>query len=419
MKVLIVSKYDKDGGAAIAAYRLHRALIAAGKNSKMLVQKKLTQDSLVLGPKSLLQKFFSKISYYIDQLPVYVYRNKSAYLFSPAWYSSGDILKQINDTNSDVVHLHWSCKGMLSTKDIEHIKAPVILTMHDSWAFTGGCHIPFDCKKYKEFCGSCPELASNRQNDLSSKAIIKKSNLYDSKSDIVFVAVSKWLQNCARSSNLLKTKNIYCIPNALDTSRFKPIEKSLAKSYFGFKSKKKLILFGALSALTDKNKGFKELYSALNHLSSSEWEIGIFGSERPKEEKILNFKTYYFGNISNDEFLRKLYSSADVMVVPSKLESFGQTASEALSCGTPVVAFDTSGLRDIVKHKVNGYLAKAFDSRDLANGIQWVLNAKDYDLLVTKSREIATQNFDGNIVVQQYIRLYKKSIYRIYESSNC
>ena len=418
MKVLIVSKYDKDGGAAIAAYRLHRALTVAGINSKMLVQKKLTEDNLVKGPESILQFFFSKISYYIDQLPVYVYRNKSAYLFSPAWYSSGDILKQINESNSDVVHLHWSCKGMLSTKDIEHIKAPVILTMHDSWAFTGGCHIPFDCKKYKEFCGSCPELASNRQNDLSSKAIIKKSNLYDSKSDIVFVAVSKWLQNCARSSNLLKTKNIYCIPNALDTSRFKPIEKSLAKSYFGFKSKKKLILFGALSALTDKNKGFKELYSALNNLSSSEWEIGIFGSERPKKEKILNFKTYYFGNISNDEFLRKLYSSADVMVVPSKLESFGQTASEALSCGTPVVAFDTSGLRDIVKHKVNGYLAKAFDSRDLANGIQWVLNAKDYDLLVTKSREIATQNFDGNIVVQQYIRLYKKSINRIYESSN-
>ena len=126
MKVLIVSKYDKDGGAAIAAYRLHRALTVAGINSKMLVQKKLTEDNLVKGPESILQFFFSKISYYIDQLPVYVYRNKSAYLFSPAWYSSGDILKQINESNSDVVHLHWSCKGMLSTKDIEHIKAPVI-----------------------------------------------------------------------------------------------------------------------------------------------------------------------------------------------------------------------------------------------------------------------------------------------------
>ena len=410
MKVLIVSKYDKDGGAAIAAYRLHRALIVAGINSKMLVQKKLTEDNLVKGPESILQFFFSKISYYIDQLPVYLYKNKSPYLFTPAWYSSGDILKQINESNSDVVHLHWSCKGMLSTKDIENIKAPVVLTMHDSWAFTGGCHIPIECKKYTESCGSCPELASNYKNDLSYKSIIRKKNLYNAKTDIVLVAVSKWLQDCGRNSKLLKAKSIYCIPNALDTSQFKPIAKKLAKSCLGFKFKKKLILFGALSATTDKNKGFRELYTALNHLSSSEWEVCIFGSERPEEEKVLNFKTHYFGHIHNDEFLRKLYSAADVMVVPSKMESFGQTASEALSCGTPVVAFDTSGLRDIVKHKVNGYLAKPFDSMDLAKGIQWVLDSKSYDLLATNSREIATKNFDSNVVAQQYIKLYESTI---------
>ena len=410
MKVLIISKYDIEGGAAIAAYRLHMSLIASGVDSCMLVQKKLSQEPTFLTSKSFIQKVLNSLSYYFDQLPVYLYKNKSPYLFSPSWYSSGDILKQINKHNADVVHIHWSCKGMLSISDIKKIRSPVLFTMHDSWLFTGGCHIPWECKKYKQSCGACPELASNRTNDLSRKIFIKKKVLYSTKKDVTLVAVSKWLQDCTKNSTLFKNKEVHCIPNAINTDEYYPVKKSFAKSILRLNPKNKLILFGALSATSDLNKGYEELKLALDKLSSSNIEIAIFGSDRPKNASFSKYKTHYYGRLDCLKTLRNLYSAADVMVVPSKMEAFGQTASEALACGTPAVIFDTTGLRDIVDHKINGYVAKCFDTDDLATGIEWILNSEDYESLTKNSREKVIRCFDSSVVAEQYKELYKNAL---------
>ncbi len=410
MKVLTVSKYDNEGGAAIAAYRLHKALLEAGVQSSMLVQKKLTDDYTVTGSVSKKQKLLSVINYYIDQIPVYFYKNKSENLFSPSWFSSGVILKQINDINPDIVHLHWVCKGMLTTEDISKIKAPVVLTMHDSWAFTGGCHIPGECTKYSSGCGGCPSLGSTSAHDLSAKAFKRKQKLYSLKERITIVAVSKWLRDCAKNSALYKKKDIYCMPNAIDTKEFSPVEKVLAKSILNLDSNKKLILFGALSATSDLNKGFKELFEALNQLSCPDIQIAVFGSARPENEPLMKYKINYFGRLHDSVSLKVLYSAADVMVVPSLMEAFGQTASESMSCGTPVVAFKTSGLLDIVDHKINGYLAEAFDTADLARGMQWVLSADNYNQLSKNAREKVIREFDGDVVANKYISLYEKSL---------
>lgn len=407
MRVLIVSKYDIDGGAAIAAYRLHMAHIEAGIDSKMLVQKKLSKESTILTSNSFFQKIISSFSYYLDQLPVYRYKNKSPYLFSPSWYSSGDILKQINRYDADVVHIHWSCKGMLSISDIQEIKAPILFTMHDSWLFTGGCHIPWECKKYTNSCGACPELSSEANYDLSRDVFLKKRDLYLNKKDIKFVAVSKWLQACAKKSALLRNKEVYCIPNAINILEYYPVKKYDAKSILGINPKNKLILFGALSATSDINKGYQELNLALKHLLSSNIEIAIFGSNRPENEELSKYKTHYYGKLDCSSSLRNLYSAADVMVVPSKMEAFGQTASEALACGTPVVIFDTTGLRDIVDHKVNGYVAKSFDVYDLAAGIDWVLNSENYESLSKNSRQKVIRYFDSELVSKKYIEIYR------------
>ncbi len=99
------------------------------------------------------------------------------------------------------------------------------------------------------------------------------------------------------------------------------------------------------------------------------------------------------------------------MIVPSKLEAFGQTASEAHACGTPVVAFGATGLKDIIDHKITGFLVDSFDSISLAKGIDWVLRDDDRgEKLSRNSRQKAEKTWDYGIVANQYITLYEKCI---------
>ena len=146
---------------------------------------------------------------------------------------------------------------------------------------------------------------------------------------------------------------------------------------------------------------------ALYKFKYEDVELVVFGSSTPKESQSFGFKTHYLGYFHDDVSLITLYSSVDVVVIPSLQESFGQIASESMACGIPVVAFGHTGLLDIVEHKSNGYLAKPFDSSDLANGIEWILNYENYDELCKNAREKILKEFESEVVVKRYIKLYK------------
>jgi len=92
------------------------------------------------------------------------------------------------------------------------------------------------------------------------------------------------------------------------------------------------------------------------------------------------------------------------------MDAFGKTLAEAMACETPVVCFDATGPKYIVDHKVNGYKAKPFDIRDLANGIDWVLNLneKEYTYLCKNAREKVLREFDSRVIAKKYIELYKE-----------
>jgi len=117
------------------------------------------------------------------------------------------------------------------------------------------------------------------------------------------------------------------------------------------------------------------------------------------------------GMIEDELVLVQLYSAADLTVVPSRSESFGQVASESLACGTPVVAFKTSGLKDIVQHMTTGYLAEDFQTEDLAKGIR--LLAEDAELCSNMSifgRKKAVEVYDISITAQKHIATYENLI---------
>ena len=399
MKVLIISATDKRGGAGIAAYRLCSALRDCGVDAQMLVQEKSSDDDWVILHKTFLGRLGVLLRKVLDRLAWWLlHHGKGELLFSTSWVPSGRLVKQINKLKPDIVHLHWVQGGMLRIEDIAKIQAPLVWTAHDMWVCTGGSH----------YCDTC-HLPNTTHESFTEKWNIKrKKKLYDYKKDITIIALSNWLAGICKESALCANMNIATLPNVVDTNIFAPLDKKGARQQLQLPADKRLVVFGAMNATSDPRKGYRELVAALNLLKSDNVELIVFGAN--KGEDISNYKTHYIGHISSVEKMAQLYNVADVVVVPSMQEAFGLVAVEAMACKTPVVAFGTTGLLDIVDHKKNGYLAKPFSAQDLANGIDWVLKNNQDGKLGKCAREKVIQHFSADAVVPRYIDLYKRII---------
>jgi glycosyltransferase involved in cell wall biosynthesis len=413
MKILHLSTGDIDGGAARGAYWLHQALIQAGVDSTMLVAQKKSDDFTVLTPESKIQKAWNKLQPTIERVPELCLKDSPKTKFSPSW-GSIQIHKQIKNINPDIINLHWICEGFLKPENFPNFNKPIVWTLRDMWGFTGGCHYSGSCENYRISCGYCPQLGSNRENDISRRLWQRKQKNWQNL-DITIIALSNWLAECARKSSLFKDRKIEVIANALDESKFKPISKKLSREILNIPLDKKIILFGAINAVKDTRKGYQYLIPALRKLSEKGFgdstEIVIFGSSKPEESLNLGMKINYLGRLYDDQTLALTYSSADVTVTPSIQEAFGKTAMESLACGTPVVSFDSTGLKDIVDHKQNGYVAESFSSDDLANGIAWILEYESRWLqLSKKAREKVEHNFTLKKQAHNYLKIYTDAL---------
>ena len=170
---------------------------------------------------------------------------------------------------------------------------------------------------------------------------------------------------------------------------------------------KKIILFGAMGALSDPRKGFKELEASLKNLTNENYECVVFGSSKKQDSKNIGLKIHYLGNINDDVSLVTLYNAVDIMIVPSLQENLSNAIMESLACATPVVGFDIGGNSDMIEHKKSGYLAKPFDVNDLADGIKYILNNSNYDEFCRNARKKVLNQFDYKVVSQKYIHLYR------------
>jgi len=408
MKVLLINTSDINGGAARAAYRLHRALLNEGIDSQMLVQAKTSDDYTVITNDKKIQKGLAKLRPTLDSIPVTFYKNRTKTLFSPAWLPSLGLAERINTLNLDVVHLHWINGGLLRIEELAKINAPIVWSLHDMWAFTGGCHYDENCEGYKQHCGNCKVLASLKENDLSRRIYNRKSKAFQRIENLTIIGLSQWLANCAKESQLFRGQRVECLPNPIDTAVFSPFDKLQARELLNLPTNKKLILFGAMGATSDTRKGFNELTYALSLLERDDVELVVFGSNQPKGSQSFKHKAHYLGRLHDDVTLRVLYSATDVMIVPSLQENLSNAIMESLACATPVVGFEVGGNSDLIEHQVNGYLAQPFDVGGLAKGIEWVLNAENYTQLCANAREKVVTTFDSQSVAKQYIAFYKK-----------
>ena len=162
MKALLLSTSDINGGAARAAYRLHQGLQVINVNSQMLVRAKFGVDRSVIAEKTILTKLGPPLS----GLPLRLYPRRDHTMFSPQWFPDV-IAPKVAQLNPDVINIHWVCNGDLQIETLAKFNKPLVWTLQDMWAFTGGCHYSQGCDRYMDSCGNCPQLHSNQDWDLS------------------------------------------------------------------------------------------------------------------------------------------------------------------------------------------------------------------------------------------------------------
>lgn len=405
MKVLIVSAHDLHGGAGRAAFRLHQALTGIGVDSSMLVQQRLSEDPKVSGHSGLSGRVVSGVRSRVDRLPLLRYPERSQLWFSPSWLPGSGILDKINNSDADIVHLHWITGGMIRIEDVRRIEKPVVWTLHDMWPMTGGCHYDNGCGRFQESCGACPQLGSESHRDLSSWIFDRKTRSFRGR-QVHLVALSRWMADQLASSPILADRPVSVLPNPLNCDVFTERDRLESRMGFGLSPEEKVILFGAVHP-HNPIKGFDLFRTALDRLRSLEdVSVVVFGSVDEVDTTELPLPARFVGAIEDDRQLSALYSAADVSVVPSIQDNLPLVATESLACGTPVVAFDATGLTDIVDHMESGYLARPLDATDLAAGIGWVLKEAHTNPFRDIARRRAVEKYEASAVARSYKSLY-------------
>ncbi len=414
MKVTFVNTSDKRGGASIAASRLFNLIHKSNPGTRMIVGEKLGKevDVVDLNP-GLFRKSLRNLRFLVERV-AYIVKSSSKdywFAFSPA-NTGQDISKKPEIQGADIIHLHWVNSGFLSLKNIQEIinaGKPVVWTLHDLWAFTGGCHYSGYCSNYTHNCGDCYYMKDRGKNDLSHHIHQKKQELFNA-NNISFIAVSNWMAECARNSSLIGNCRIEVLPNPLDTDIYSPGDKFAARKELGLPADKFLILSGAAN-LKDKRKGFKFLLESLVEMNEKDpgmadrFGLITFGKSSEADECVI--PVYPQAYMKDERAIARLYQASDVFVLPSLEDNLPSTVMESLSCGIPVVAFNTGGIPDMVEHKSTGYLADLKNVADLSAGIKWVKDHPEIEHLKNNCRKKVVENYSHEVLSTKYINFYQ------------
>jgi glycosyltransferase involved in cell wall biosynthesis len=395
--------------AGSSALRLHRAFQKEGIESCIItcmIDKLVEPEIIYLSKKS---RIISKLDY---KLKGFINRNNHK-PFGPFSYPvfGTDVSNLEEIKNADIIYLHWVLGGFLNLAGMEKLmklNKPVVMIMHDMWTITGGCHHSFTCANYLSGCSNCPILPGNKEKDLSFREFNNKQKLYSKYDNLYFISPSRWLYDCAKKAMLTRDKPVFCIPNILDGTTFKPFDKSVAKQILNIDPDEIIIAFGAV-AIDSPYKGLNFLLEALQILHKQDLKktsVLIFGSNYNKQiADAIPFKTRFMGHLNDDYAMVLMYNSADVLVVPSLADNLPTVVMEAMSCGTPVVGFNVGGIPDLIDHKKNGYLAQYKDAGDIARGILYCTE--------NKIRGKRLPEFEENHVVRKHVELMQFVINKI------
>jgi glycosyltransferase involved in cell wall biosynthesis len=414
MRIVHLSLSDCRGGAARAAYRIHRAERAAGLDSRMFVRIKVTTDAEV-EPYQPRKDFRSRLKRVRRRIGVV--RRMSRYhktrppgpliFHGRSCELGGDLMGDLPE--ADVLHVHWVSTFVDFAAFFRAVggRVPVVWTMHDMNPFTGGCHYSGGCEGYLRRCGRCPVLGSTNPRDLSRSTWRRRQKALEHvPTDMLqLVAPSRWLAEQARRSSLFGRFGVHVLPNCLDTDRIAPRDRDVARRALDVPPEASVVLFVAANPEMPR-KGFHLLVDALNGTRRPDNLLLTLGQGTPAVPEAVAHR--HVGALSDERLLSLVYSAADVFAVPSLEDNLPNTVLEAMACGTPVAGFDVGGIPDMVRPDETGLLAPVGDAGALGEAIGSLLaDPARRERIGRACREAAVRKYSQSAGAQRYAELYE------------
>lgn len=418
------------GGAATAARRLNRQLQKAGVNSSFYYHRYDRDGVLHQGKTESIKK--AEILDHVPTrgLPLFakrkekkrlreIYRLHNEHIATrPSGEETFSMAKLPEQSplnwfqiRSDVVHLHWISFFVDYPSFFKSIPedVPLVWTLHDQNAFTGGCHYSGSCDRFGQGCGNCPQVTNSQSRDVSWDSFQAKKRAL-ARHNVHVVAPCNWMLDAAKQSQIWpKTTSFHHIRYGFNLKKFYPVDRQQARKQLGIRSDAFLIGFGA-DDVSSRRKGVGSLLEALGHLSTdSDVEGIVFGAgEIPTTGQVK--KIHQLGYVDSTDRQRLIYSAADVVVVPSTEDNQPQIGLEAMACGTPIVGFMTCGIPEMIQHHKTGLLAESGDAIDLARQISWIIdNPLQRQQMGIEARKSMELNHDANIQASRYVQLYENA----------
>jgi glycosyltransferase involved in cell wall biosynthesis len=409
MRVVHVNTYPY-GGAARAAMRLHEGLRAAGVDSTSFT---LTQGPAGPGhvtyrwPKGLVSRLRRR------WVGARLRREHAPYLarsVHEGFYDDRTVFPDVHEQleSFDVFHLHW-VNGLIDVRRFfRSVKRPIVWTLHDLNAFTGGCTYDRNCGRFTIGCGACPQFSSTDPKDLTHDIWLRKQAVFEQvpKQQLTITAPSRWLADLASKSPLLGKFDVKVIPYGLDLELYKPGDRWAARERLGLPAESRIVLFVA-SDTANPRKGFKYLVDALSR-STDIPDLFLLSLGQSLDSPAGAIPHKALGSVSDESTLAAAYRAADVFVIPSVQDNLPNTVLESMACGTPVVGFDAGGIPEMVRHEQTGLTAPVGDVAALAAAIRRVLLEPELARrLSTQCRAVAESEYSLALQAQRFIELYQ------------
>ncbi len=406
LDIALVHAADHGGGAERSVLTLHQTLRRLGHRSRLFVGSKQTDEPDVY--EILRERSIPGVLRVTRWL-----ENEMGWqnLYAP-WFR--ELHRQIGA--ADVLHIHTLWGGTFGYSDLTGLvrlarRYPTVMTLRDGFMLTGHCACPIQCERWQTGCGRCPDLkrVPAIPRDATALNWRRKRNAIQ-RSPIHVTTVSHWLKTQVEQSPIFTGKPVSVVHNSIDETVFHPDSQHRARAELGLPADAFLVLLAGQSVEGIHQGIAQQGVAALNQLGNPGITALLVGHSAQRVAATLTGSSVVRPFQKTPEEMARYYRAADVTLVCSEYETFGRVAAESIYCGTPVIAFATGGLTDIVVPDVTGWRVPTGNVDGLAKALDDAFRRRQtLPEFGRQASRWAANQFSMDLIAHQYLDVYRRT----------